>query len=60
MLGSKTRHAPGVLKELAVTVEKNKPKFQLIGYKNGPKDWAIPGAGKTYSWNWDNLKKLLA
>lgn len=59
MLGPKTRTAPGVLKEVKLANELNKPKFQIIGYKDGSEDWAVPGAGRVYRWNWDNLKKLL-
>src|SRR3989440_1660452 len=60
MLGSKTRTAPGVKKEVAMAKSLGKTRFQIIGYKNGSRDWAVPDAGMTYSWNWDNLKKLLA
>ena len=60
MLGSKTRSAPGVKKEVAMAKSLGKTRFQIIGYKNGSRDWAVPDAGLTYSWNWDNLKKLLA
>ena len=60
MLGSKTKNASGVLKEVAIARAKEKPRFQIIGYKNGSADWAVPGGGRTYSWNWENLKKLLA
>jgi hypothetical protein len=60
MLGSKTRTAPGVKKEVAMAKKLGKIRFQIIGYKNGSRDWAVPDAGVTYSWNWDNLKKLLA
>jgi hypothetical protein len=60
MLGSKTKNAPGVLKEVEIVNELGKPKFQIIGYKDGSKDWALPNAGRVYEWNWDNLKKLLA
>jgi hypothetical protein len=60
MLGSKTRTAPGVKKEVAMAKSLGKTRFQIIGYKNGSRDWAVPDAGVTYSWNWDNLKKLLA
>lgn len=59
MLGPKTATASGVLKEVAMATELAKPKFQVIGYKNGSKDWAVAGGGTVYSWNWDNLKKLL-
>jgi hypothetical protein len=60
MLGPKTRTAPGVKKEVAMAKNLGKPRFQIIGYRNGSRDWALPDAGVTYSWNWDNLKKLLA
>jgi MTH538 TIR-like domain (DUF1863) len=60
MLGSKTRYAPGVKKEIAIAKELGKPGFQIIGYRDGSRDWAVPDAGVTYSWNWENLKKLLA
>ena len=59
MLGSKTKNAPGVLKELKIANELNKEKFQIIGYKEGSSDWAVPGGGRTYNWSWDNLKELL-
>jgi hypothetical protein len=60
MLGSKTRSAPGVQKEVAMAKSLLKTRFQVIGYRDGSRDWAVPDAGVTYSWNWDNLKKLLA
>src|SRR6266403_3042844 len=60
MLGPKTQSAPGVRKEVAIAKEMQKPRFQIIGYRDGSRDWALPDAGVTYSWNWDNLKKLLA
>ncbi len=59
MLGSKTKTASGVLKELKVAIEKETSKFQIIGYSDGSEDWAVPDGGRTYSWSWDNLKKLL-
>lgn len=59
MLGPKTRTAPGVLKEIKVANELNKTKFQIIGYKDGSSDWAVPNGGRCYAWNWDNLKNLL-
>jgi hypothetical protein len=60
MLGPKTVDAPGVLKEVLMAQELDKDRFQIIGYKNGTSAWAVPGAGRTYAWNWENLKKLLA
>ena len=59
MLGSKTRFASGVLKEVKIANELEKTKFQIIGYTSGTEAWAVPNAGRVYSWNWDNLKKLL-
>ena len=60
MLGSKTKNASGVLKELVIATAKEKQRFQIIGYKNGTVTWAVPGGGRTYNWNWENLKKLLS
>ena len=60
MLGPKTKNAPGVLKELDIAIKKYKKKFQIIGYTDGSVDWAVPDGGRTYSWNWENLKKLLS
>ena len=59
MLGSRTRYAQGVKKEVKIANDLGKDKFQLIGYKDGSKDWAVIDGGRTYSWNWENLKKLL-
>jgi hypothetical protein len=60
MLGSATRRAPGVKKEVAMAKALGKTRFQIIGYRDGSREWAVPDAGSVYSWNWDNLKKLLA
>ena len=38
MLGSKTKNAPGVLKEVKIANELKKTKFQNIGYKDGSRD----------------------
>lgn len=59
MLGSKTRTAPGVLKEVKIANELKKTKFQIIGYKDGFDTWAVPDAGRVYRWDWENLKNLL-
>ncbi|MDE0356593.1 MAG: hypothetical protein OXN92_02475 [Gammaproteobacteria bacterium] len=59
MLGSGTRTASGVLKEVSMAQDLEKRRFQIIGYRHGSATWAVPGAGRTYRWNWDNLKKLL-
>lgn len=60
MLGPKTRIAPGVLKEIKIANELRKMKFQIIGYKDGSENWAVPDGGRVYRWDWDNLKKLLS
>jgi hypothetical protein len=60
MLGPKTRSAPGVRKEVKMANELGKRKFQIIGYRDGSEDWAVPDGGRTYRWEWDNLRKLLA
>ena len=60
MLGPRTRFASGVKKEVAMANQLGKQRFQIIGHSYGTRDWAVPGAGKVYRWDWDNLKKLLA
>jgi nucleoside 2-deoxyribosyltransferase len=57
MVGPKTDKAPGVLKEVKIARALKKPIYQIIGYKNGNYT-PVPDAGRLYSWNWDNLKKL--
>jgi hypothetical protein len=59
MLGPRTRFAPGVLKEVKLANELGKQKFQIIGYRDGSADWAVANGGRTYAWNWENLKTLL-
>lgn len=59
MVGPETYKAPGVLAEVKMANEEGKKIVQVIGYKNG--DYKrVEGAGILYSWNWENLKKLLA
>ena len=60
MLGPYTKTASGVLKEVKVATELGKTKFQIIGYNNGTEEWAVADGGRTYKWDWENLKKLLA
>ena len=60
MLGSKTRNAPGVLKEVKIARERGKRIVQIIGYTEGSEDWRVPNAGTVYRWNWENLKNILA
>ena len=58
MVGPKTHKAPGVLKEVEMARRNNIRIVQVIGYKGGNYT-AVPNSGQLYSWNWDNLKKLL-
>lgn len=59
VVGPKTHKAQGVLKEVAMAREEGVPIVQIIGYKDG--NYApVPNAGRLYSWNWDNLKRLLS
>lgn len=59
MVGSKTYKASGVLKEVNIARKWNKPIAQVIGYKDGNYQ-PVQDAGRLYTWNWDNLKKLLS
>ena len=58
MLGPRTHGPSGVLKEVKMARDQ-KRCLQIIGYRGGSKTWAAPEAGRTYRWNWDNLKNLL-
>lgn len=60
MLGSDTARASGVLKEVQMAIQLGKPRYQIIGYRDGSADWAVPGGGRVYRWDWDNLKNILA
>jgi hypothetical protein len=60
MLGPRTRSASGVKREVAIANQLGQPRFQLIGYPDGGRHWAVPGAGRTYRWTWDNLSTLLS
>ncbi len=60
MLGPYTRRARGVLKEVAIANTMRKPRFQIIGYRDGSILWAVPGAGRVYRWSWPTLKRLFA
>ena len=59
MLGSKTRQAPGIRKEVRMANAFAKMRLQIIGYDTGSEDWAVPNAGPVYKWSWPNLKNLL-
>lgn len=60
MLGPTTRFARGVRREVAMALMLGKPRFQIIGYPDGSREWGVPGGGRVYRWSWENLKTLLA
>lgn len=60
MLGPQTARASGVLKELKMATELGKPRYQIIGYKDGSSGWAVTGGGQVYQWNWENLRSILS
>jgi hypothetical protein len=59
MLGPETRFAPGVKREVAIATALKRPRFQVIGYTDGSRKWAVAGGGRVYRWNRENLKTLL-
>lgn len=59
MVGPQTYRAQGVLKEVNMARSAGRKIVQVIGYKNGNYK-PVPNAGRLYSWNWDNLRRLLA
>lgn len=59
MVGSKTHKAQGVLKEVAMARKAGVKIVQIIGYKE-ENYTPVPGAGRLYAWNWENLKNLLS
>ncbi len=59
VVGQHSYRAPGVLAEVAIARGLGKPIFQMIGRKDSNYT-PVPNAGRLYSWNWDNLKKLLS
>lgn len=59
MVGPHTHRASGVLKEVHMARNANKHIVQVIGYRDGDYT-AVPGAGRLYRWNWENLKNILS
>ena len=57
MVGPSTYRASGVLKEVRMAREANKPIHQIIGYRDA-NPTPVPNGGRLLRWNWDNLKKL--
>jgi len=60
--GEHTDVARGVAAELSITREENKPYFLLRGRpgKTCKKPPMAAKSDKIYTWNWDNLSKLIA
>jgi Thoeris protein ThsB, TIR-like domain len=58
MVGKHTHKATGVLKEIVIARTGKIPIVQVIGYKDGSYT-PVPNGGRLYTWNWENLKKLL-
>ena len=59
MLGPKTHNACGGPQRSGMAKKAKRTIFQIIGYKDGSRiRLPFPNAGRVYSWNWDNLKKL--
>lgn len=59
MVGNSTWYAPGVLKEVQMAQQEQKPIVQIIGYRDANPTPVI-GAGQLIKWNWENLKRLFA
>lgn len=59
LVGQETYRASGVLKEVKIAREEGISIVQMIGYKDRTYT-PVPDAGRLYSWNWKNLKKLLS
>lgn len=60
--GLHTHDATGVAAELTITREENHPYFLLRGRPNKTctKPRMARKSDKIYSWNWENLRKLIA
>jgi len=58
MVGKNTYKASGVLKEVNIAREEDIKVVQIIGQKDVSYT-RVPNAGVLYSWDWENLKKLL-
>lgn len=57
--GQYTYRAQGVLAEVAMARELAIPIVQMTGYANKTCP-AVPDAGRSYAWSWENLKNLLS
>jgi len=59
LVGTHTRHAPGVLGEIRLARRAKKKIVQLISHKNDRHN-RVPGAGILYRWTWENIQKILS
>lgn len=59
LVGRQTHKAPGVLKEVAMARQLEKPIVQIIGYK-GAKPTPVPNAGRLLKWTWGNMANVLS
>lgn len=62
MCGKNTDKATGVAAEVTIAQSLNKPYFLLAGYSDGgnKKPATALAADMMYTWNWPNLKSLIA
>ena len=58
IVGQNTHRAPGVLAEVKMARAAGIRVVQIIGYRRG-RYAVVPGAGRLYQWNRQNLRKLL-
>ena len=59
IVGRNTHRAPGVLAEVKMARAADVRVVQVIGHRSEACR-AVPGAGRLYEWNRENLRKLLA
>jgi hypothetical protein len=61
LCGEKTDKAAGVAAELTIAKDKGKEYFLLKAYpdKTCVKPSTASASDKVYTWNWENLKKLI-
>jgi len=59
IVGRSTHRALGVLAEIKMARAAGIRVVQMIGYRSGSYT-AVPGAGRLYQWNRENLRKLLS
>ncbi len=58
LVGENTYRAPGVLKEVAIACNLNKPIIQVIGYRDA-QPTPVRNAGRLVRWSWKNIESIL-